>query len=259
MQNVCMTCLKNDVTKRCSVCKFAYYCSAECSEKDWPNHKLECIKHGDTVLDFLEQGGLAQGMLALTGGLETSDEWLLAPVYSEVIATLSHAFTARCAFDSVVLELGARFPGIAWCIDVEFVASTKDGCSLRVRPLAELAFPRMQLVLDIVEKMASRGLVPIILRKDGYAQRPIKARPLGAAVFIVGIQARSPFSDVPVLPACNDITRGLILITYKTEGTDGFAICAHCQHSMEQLFGTGALLGVPMPNPCHQVTCIKIV
>jgi hypothetical protein len=41
----CKYCEKINSQFRCSLCKGVFYCSNECSEKDWINHKNECETH----------------------------------------------------------------------------------------------------------------------------------------------------------------------------------------------------------------------
>lgn len=40
---VCQITKDLDKLKRCSQCRTAIYCGAECQRKDWKTHKLECI------------------------------------------------------------------------------------------------------------------------------------------------------------------------------------------------------------------------
>jgi hypothetical protein len=40
----CIGCEGPAAATRCSRCKFAYYCSAECQKDHWPLHKLSCKK-----------------------------------------------------------------------------------------------------------------------------------------------------------------------------------------------------------------------
>jgi len=43
LNNQCRICCKTrHVLMRCSVCKTAKYCSAECQREDWPKHKITC-------------------------------------------------------------------------------------------------------------------------------------------------------------------------------------------------------------------------
>ena len=43
MEQVCCVCSKEGA-KRCSKCKLQYYCSKECQQSDWKNHKVVCRK-----------------------------------------------------------------------------------------------------------------------------------------------------------------------------------------------------------------------
>ena len=38
----CLFCDKKDCTKRCTKCKFVYFCDSECQRKAWPIHKRHC-------------------------------------------------------------------------------------------------------------------------------------------------------------------------------------------------------------------------
>eukprot|EP00613_Pedinella_sp_CCMP2098_P082362 CAMPEP_0171994774 /NCGR_PEP_ID=MMETSP0993-20121228/279129_1 /TAXON_ID=483369 /ORGANISM="non described non described, Strain CCMP2098" /LENGTH=492 /DNA_ID=CAMNT_0012647861 /DNA_START=58 /DNA_END=1536 /DNA_ORIENTATION=- len=49
--------------KKCSRCKLARYCSAECQKNHWPKHKLVCVKVSKTALP--------KRMLTLTESMET--------------------------------------------------------------------------------------------------------------------------------------------------------------------------------------------
>ena len=42
-EEVCCVCSKEGA-KRCSKCKLQYYCSKECQQSDWKNHKAICRK-----------------------------------------------------------------------------------------------------------------------------------------------------------------------------------------------------------------------
>jgi len=40
----CVACHKVEGVRKCGQCKYASYCSIDCQKKDWPTHKLECVK-----------------------------------------------------------------------------------------------------------------------------------------------------------------------------------------------------------------------
>jgi len=43
LNNQCRICCKTrQLLMRCSICKTAKYCSADCQKEDWPNHKQNC-------------------------------------------------------------------------------------------------------------------------------------------------------------------------------------------------------------------------
>ncbi|VDC00782.1 unnamed protein product [Peniophora sp. CBMAI 1063] len=49
---MCNTCLSWGAALRCSQCKVAPYCNAECQKKDWKNHKKICKKQDTSKLDY---------------------------------------------------------------------------------------------------------------------------------------------------------------------------------------------------------------
>lgn len=49
----CHYCNKMNVTARCSRCKIAYYCGAECQKGDFANHRVRC-RGGETYLRLIE-------------------------------------------------------------------------------------------------------------------------------------------------------------------------------------------------------------
>lgn len=53
IKNICMCCSKQ-AKRKCGNCKLVYYCSNECSKKDWSTHKLMCQKRENipNILDF---------------------------------------------------------------------------------------------------------------------------------------------------------------------------------------------------------------
>jgi hypothetical protein len=53
--STCQTCKKPQAKHKCSVCRFARYCSKECQKKDWKNHKKTCREVVDTFTEFAKQ------------------------------------------------------------------------------------------------------------------------------------------------------------------------------------------------------------
>lgn len=52
----CESCgVEQENLKRCSVCKAVYYCSKECQNKAWPQHKLICIKPKAENIEILPE------------------------------------------------------------------------------------------------------------------------------------------------------------------------------------------------------------
>ena len=41
--DICTQCGKPEAKKRCSQCKFVFYCSADCQRAAWPGHKGACF------------------------------------------------------------------------------------------------------------------------------------------------------------------------------------------------------------------------
>jgi hypothetical protein len=41
----CVTCDNQRASKYCGRCKFAVYCSKDCQELHWPQHKTQCVKN----------------------------------------------------------------------------------------------------------------------------------------------------------------------------------------------------------------------
>jgi hypothetical protein len=50
MSNICIFCKKSIYELQvCYKCKKYIYCSKECQNKDWDNHKLICIEYMDNI------------------------------------------------------------------------------------------------------------------------------------------------------------------------------------------------------------------
>jgi len=52
--STCSVCYKEE-TKTCSQCNKNYYCSKECQTKDWPTHKLFCLRFSSPLGDLVSK------------------------------------------------------------------------------------------------------------------------------------------------------------------------------------------------------------
>jgi len=258
MSKTCLKCRTSGATKRCSVCKLAYYCSADCSAQDWNKHKNECTRPEDSILDILEQRAPAYSILALPQGANTTDELLVGPVYKDTVKTLAGAFTHhRRTLDAIVQELGQRLPGVAWCANVNFARDVgANAHSLHISPITAQGIACVPGVSAAVEAVGLRNLIPLVLRHDGGDSCALGSRTIGSALFVRGIQRRAPLADQPILPQCSRISEGLIIVIRIQEGTQFMAMAMHCKHAITAMSGYEELLSTPMPNTCH--TCILV-
>lgn len=55
MERVCRYCKRDDVIKRCSRCKIAYYCNRECQKNDYPTHKVVCRDVKEEVPAYVDR------------------------------------------------------------------------------------------------------------------------------------------------------------------------------------------------------------
>ena len=63
---VCSVCSKQGA-KKCSRCKFQFYCSKECQKKDWKTHKSICREISNTTAQYESTGptrGIGEGILS---------------------------------------------------------------------------------------------------------------------------------------------------------------------------------------------------
>ncbi|KAH8153012.1 uncharacterized protein LAJ45_02599 [Morchella importuna] len=83
---ICDECGRPNTLKRCKICNSAWYCSARCQRRRWPNHKIQCRPRNEAHISSL--------LKALTLG---SDSGTSASVVSTSMVSASPAAAATAA------------------------------------------------------------------------------------------------------------------------------------------------------------------
>ncbi|ORY43793.1 hypothetical protein BCR33DRAFT_850975 [Rhizoclosmatium globosum] len=98
---------------RCTGCKSAFYCSANCQKKAWKEHKPICLAVKESLISLSHEADLRNTLLT-QAKQESAQECAICldPVSSPVILPCNHMFCSGCLASLPIKTIGDEDPNI---------------------------------------------------------------------------------------------------------------------------------------------------
>ncbi|KAK4895039.1 hypothetical protein LTR27_006906 [Elasticomyces elasticus] len=158
VRQVCGICGNTGVLFKCGRCKSLYYCSKTCQAKDWPIHKMLCVKPNSKLKDDGSGVNLPQGILSF-------DDKFPAVYIGVKLENPQPIHNTFCYAGSIMQGMDASHPSF-----VDLPVTHAIGFPMGVRGgeqgLPIFNEPAMQLCISLDTKSAGFG-IPFTLGRGG--------------------------------------------------------------------------------------------